>query len=305
MRASAILWIAALGGACGDDAKQPGSTAAPEPAISETRLPTASGDIVLRLLDQGAEPRRLLRYDLKDWKGGKAAMEMEISLAMRMEEDEEPRRMDIPPVRMVMAYSPVVETEDGNLRTEFSMEVAEMDPDSPLAEDRGMDIKGWTVMTPSGHVKDVGFELPEDTEPAVKRTMDGLRQTLQQLATPFPGQPVGKGGRWELIAPMEVMGMRFEGRVAYRLEEFTEHGGRTTVEMSVTGSGTFVMPGNEEMKAKIESMRADGTGTFAFDLRSLIPDSTMETRMSMKLLIGTEGTVEQDLTMKMKFSRAE
>lgn len=99
--------------------------------------------------------------------------------------------------------------------------------------------------------------------------------------------------------------MRFEGRVAYRLEEFTEHGGRTTVEMSVTGSGTFVMPGNEEMKAKIESMRADGTGTFAFDLRSLIPDSTMETRMSMKLLIGTEGTVEQDLTMKMKFSRAE
>lgn len=148
MRASAILWIAALGGACGDDAKQPGSTAAPEPAISETRLPTASGDIVLRLLDQGAEPRRLLRYDLKDWKGGKAAMEMEISLAMRMEEDEEPRRMDIPPVRMVMAYSPVVETEDGNLRTEFSMEVAEMDPDSPLAEDRGMDIKGWTVIRP-------------------------------------------------------------------------------------------------------------------------------------------------------------
>jgi hypothetical protein len=296
MRARDIPWIVVFAVGCGEEAKkQP----APEPAIAETRLPSEAGDIVLRLLDQGVEPRRVLQYDLRDWKGGKAAMEMQMSMAMK----EPETRMDVPPVRMVMTYSPVVETADGNLRAEFAMELAESAPGDPLAG-VNMDMKGWTVMTPSGQVKDIGFELPEDTSPPLKQTMDGLRQTLRQLATPFPALPVGKGARWELIAPMQVMGIQFEARAAYRLEEVTEQGGRTALAMSITASGAFAVPGTE-VTAKIESMQAEGTGTFAFDLKSLIPESTMETRMAIKVSVGEEKTIEQDLTMRMKMSRAE
>ncbi len=293
MRATAILLIAAAG--CGGDTKGQG----PEPAISETKLGTGTGNLVLRLLDQGSEPRRTLRYDLKDWKGGRAVLEMEISVAMQTKEGEAPRSMDVPPMRAAIDYAPVVVTPDGDLRAEFAMR---MPQDSGQ---EGADVKGWTLMTPSGHVKDVGLEMAADAPPVVQQAMDGLRRTLRQMASPFPKEPVGKGARWELLAPIDMMGLRFDARALYRLDEPTEHGGKATLTMTIECSGDFAIPGNPMMKAKVESMRAEGSGTFAFDLRSLIPETEMETRMSMKLSLGRGDPVEQNMTMTMKFAPGE
>ncbi len=285
MRVLVFLSIAAAG--CADDTKGPD----PEPAISETRLGTEAGDIVLRLLDQGSEPRRVLRYDLRGWMGGTATMEIDVSIGMRAKEGEAPRSIDVP-MRAAIDYSPVTETGDGDLRAEFSMWMERTE------------MKGWTVMTQSGHVKEVGFELPQGTQPAVEQAMDGMRRTLRQMATPFPREPIGKGARWEVVAPIDMMGLRFDARAAYRLDEPSEYGGKASVTMTIACSGDLDLPGDEQVKAKVESMRAEGSGTFAFDLRSLIPETALETSMSMKLVVGEEA-VEQDMTMRMKLSRAE
>jgi hypothetical protein len=73
------------------------------------------------------------------------------------------------------------------------------------------------------------FDAPKTVDPAFKDALQGLSDTLQVLAIPFPNKPVGVGGFWMVTSRDTVLGLDV---VTYRLVKVEKVDGKS-VELSL------------------------------------------------------------------------
>jgi hypothetical protein len=260
------------------------------PACGKKEAPKADAKSpwAVTLLEPGAKPRSLLAYDLKGWKGGTAEMEMTVAMGA----------MSPPPTQTVVRYDRAEETADGDLRVAFAVERTTMGG-KEVPKSTGLDMKGFTVFSPAGRIRDVQVELPENAPPMVKQVVQSLRDSMRRAVMPVPDEPVGIGGRWEMFVPVEVMGLQMTSTATYRLEERTGEKGTIHVDMVFQGSGELKAPGTSEAVGKLESMQGKGSGTLKFDLRSPIAALDLDMELNMRLAIGKTEPMSQSMKMKM------
>ncbi len=230
------------------------------------------------LVDSGEGEKSELRYRFSA--GSIHEMVMTMTMTMQML-GPQGRAMQMPGMRVAMVVE-VLEANEDRARIYWSIP---NDPDlvgtegapperfAKLREDlRVMLSFRWeSTVTSLGVMEEMEFEV--DTEdPGLEQFLEAMRQSMRQLTTPFPEEPVGVGARWKTL-------QRLTGPVTlYQLTSFEllqRTGSSVTLGMKMeqlTPKQTMVLPETPpgvtfDISAEVAGI-AQGDGEMTLDLHS-------------------------------------
>ena len=277
---------------------QSGSTAAAQSSTTQ-----------LKLLEAGAEPRKVLR--LHPSPGDKQTLTFTMNMAMETKVgDTATPSMKIPTIKMTLGSTVKEVADNGDITYEIAMgdislsdepgglpEVAEA-MKAVFAGTKGL--AGTGTASSRGFSKGVEFKSPVGSNPQTRQFMDQMKETFAQLAAPLPEEAVGPGAKWEVKMPLKSQGMTIDQMATY--EVVTLEGERLTTKSTIVqhaANQKIQNPVMPTLKMDLTKMVGSGSGERTFDLAHLLPASGTgkvhtETSMSMNM-----GGQKQPMTMKM------
>lgn len=275
----------------------PVATPTPPPPPPAVDLPGPE----IKVLDAGAEPREPLRLKLAPGQTQAMVMTMKMAMGMSIGTQKAPSTT-IPPMQMTMNLNVKEITPEGDIRTDFVLESIEVLPD-PAAMPAVVDamktmlgsmskISGSQVITTRGIGKSATFNMPPDINPQIQQTIDGMQRQINQLAVPFPEEPVGVGARWTVTQHLEQQGMKLDQVATWELVK--REGTTITLANSLIQTAEpqpmaapGLPPGTSIM---LEALESKGKGEVQADLTQLSPlKSQVGLEMHMRMLTSAAG----------------
>lgn len=265
MKIASLIALAVVGIGCGDDEPRP-----PPPAPSPVMV-----------LEQGSEPRRVLRYHVGNGARAEITAELDVTIEAGGQGGDLPT--------MVLSLETIaVEALPGD-RTRMRTTITEVSSrerpgslitaaalDAEAHHLRGIAFVG--VLSPDGALAEVTAELGGRTlPPALAAQVDSLAKTFQQVAMPLPSTAVGAGAHWQYKKLIDQAGMKLTSTTDVTLSALD--GDRLTFVMtsaiagddqSITQAGTTI---------RVTNIGGDGKGTGVVDLARM----TMTGEQSMAL----------------------
>ena len=275
------------------------------PDIGET------AEIVVKLLDSGAQPRKALRYKFQAGRSETMVMETSTSMAMEMGEQKQPETK-MPPTQMTMTIESKEVSPQGDMRYEFKMEKADVlaDPNAnPMmvnAMKQSMNslvgMSGWATVTPRGFTTDAEIKMPDGIDPQMGQAMGNMRQSMKQMSAPLPAEPVGKGARWQVTMPFETIGMKITQIATYELLEV--RGDKVKFDVAIEQSAEpqeINMPGTPPGTImSLESLTTSGKGTVELQMTDLVPTSNVNMTTTYTVSANDQ-KIKTTMTIGMKF----
>ncbi|HEX6739371.1 MAG TPA: hypothetical protein VF310_13925 [Vicinamibacteria bacterium] len=270
---------------------------------------TADGPRV-KLLAPGKAPLRALRYSAKEGQAGAMTMSLIMSMEMSLASQALPAQ-NIPEVRYGLAYKVTKVEPQGDIRYEFELKdpqvvagvgVAPMVLDTmKAAMDKMRGLRGHAVVTSRGLVREADVQEPEGADAQLRQMLDGMRQSMNQLAAPFPEEPVGVGARWETALRITQNSITLDQVTVSDLASLEGDSGKLQITLTQKADPQKVQPKNMPPGAylNLASLDSTGSGETAFDLRQLVPvkaEIKMHSEMKAGLKLGPD---EQPMGMKM------
>jgi len=276
---------------------------------SEAQSATSTATSQVKLLEAGAEPRKVLR--LHPNPGDKQTLRLTLKMSIETKMGEmQSQAMKLPAMTMNMDTTVKGVSDKGDITYDLMM------GDTTLADDPGGNaqlgelmkaalggVKGMTgtgTVSSRGIAKGMEFKVPTDADAQTRRVMDQMKDSFSSIAAPFPEEAVGPGARWEAKIPIKSQGMTIdqtstcelvsiEGERATTKNTFTQRASNQKVESPA-------MPG---LKVDLNKMVGTGTGQSTLDLGKLLPvagttDLHSETDMAMNM-----GGQKQPISTKM------
>jgi len=286
----------------------PAAGGAPEakPAVNSG---TQDSKMQVKLLEPGAEPRKVLRLHPKPGDKQTLALTIKMNMESKIGEMQTPA-MKIPAMKMNLEATVNSVAENGDISYDIAMgdfSVADEPGGTPavaeamkaaLAGIKGM--SGSGMISSRGFSKKADFKTPTDSNPQAHQLMDQMKDLYSQFAVSLPDEAVGSGARWEVRLPIKTQGMTIDQTIAYevvRIEGDSLTAKSTIVQQAANQKvQNPAMPG---VKLDLTKMTGRATNELTFDLAKLLPiagsarDHT-ETAMAMNM-----GGQKQPMTMKM------
>jgi hypothetical protein len=305
------LWIAGCGAAA---KKEPQAPQAPQTAAPAAERPAGEDDLRLELLDPGAEPRAPLRYKFRVGQPEKMIMDMQMDMTMNP-----PGQNKISIVMPTMQFTSTIEpksvTPEGDLDYTFTTDKADLLDDRPLpAEVRNkvaselkliIGLKGEGVVTSRGLTKRAEYDIPPGVSPQVAQMIENMKQSLRQIATPFPLEPVGIGARWKTTSTIKSKVFNFVQIATFSLVSLKGNHATLQVQIEQRAPAQVVkMDGvPADVKTSLDSYQGRGAARPVLDLDHLVSkvESEVEVHARFKAEQGTESaTFGNDLKLKLK-----
>jgi len=319
----AAMLALALAVGCSKQAPAPAGEPPPPPLPTEVDAGSPAAEsapggpemATMGLLDPGRAPRRKLRYV---WRADrKEVLDVDLRTATSTEiAGEKPAEIPLPPVHFVIALEPQRVTDEGTLLYAWHVSSATVgeSPESPSQVADGMRaevaaiarLSGTAQVTSRGLAKDIAIDAASVTDAgATGQMIEQVRQTLRDLAAPFPDEDVGPGARWEKVSQLASKDARITQTDTFSLLEVAGDKGRlddvlaqAAPPQSLAGTG-----GAAGERARLESMLASGDAKTRFDLSRLAPQTTFDGTTTM-VVSGPPGDHARRLTMIMRIKIA-
>jgi hypothetical protein len=301
--------------------KAPAEAAPPTPTTSlppkEVSLsapkaaPLAGPTPEIKVIDAGAEPRAALRIHAVTGQEQPMNMTMTIGMAMNMGAGASPY-IKMPPTEMLMSTKVTSVSSSGDFRYEFELTgvdvKAQADTQPEMVEAmRGamagiVGMRGYSVVSSRGEVREAEFELPPNAPAQIQQQLQGMRQSMQQIAVPFPEEAVGVGARWEVVAAIpDLNGLSLTQSASYELVGIEGETVRLKTSISQVAEPQIMkapgMPPGAQVR--LESMSSSGQGETTLNLGKLVPlAAKMQMGMKMAMDIDASGS-RQKMAMSM------
>jgi len=288
------------------------ATAEAPPVAAAKEVTTTNALPVIKVLDAGQEPREPLRVSVVAGQRETMVMTMTMGMDMNMGALGAVPKMDLPPIEMTMGIHVTSVSDTGDFRYEFSLDNVSvkdrpgLQPGMAEAMREAMTgivgLRGSSVISNRGEVREATFKIPDNMPAQVKQTMESMQQSIQQIAVPFPEEAVGIGAKWEVSSTLaQVGGITLSQVSNYELIE--RDGDLLTMTTSLTQDAprqVMKAPGMPATAtATLESMKSTGGGKTSFNLRNVVPvDGQMAMQMQMQMQIEAGGPA-QKMSMKM------
>ncbi len=257
----------------------PAATGQAPPASQPALRPSAPPQA--KLLQPGAAPRQVLRL------APRIGASHVIDVTMLMTDEQSVNGAMVPPQPspgITMSFETVVtDVSAGEIGYAFECIKADLVAD-PAIPATLMDVirSGITPVVGlrgTGAMSDRAVSLrttvtqPPDMDPALLPHVAAIEQLLGQLTTPFPVEPVGVGGRWELSSTINQDGFAVQQTIVCTLE--ASDGATIEITMALRQQAE-PQPIQQEgmppgMVAKLMSYTSQGTGRTVHRLNALFP----------------------------------
>jgi len=266
------------------------------------------GDSQVKLLEAGAEPRKVLRLHPKPGDQQTVALAIKLAINLKMGEVLD-RKMKVPEMTMTMNVTVKDVSTAGDINYEIVIgegtvaEDAEVMPQisegmkAALANIKGLSATG--TMSNRGLNKALDFKAPENADPQTRQAVEQAKQALVSIATPLPAEPVGIGAKWQVKMPFQSQGVKMDQTVIYELTSSDEESLATKNTITQSAPKQKVQnPAMPALKFDLGKMEGQGTGETTLGLSSLMPQAaTANIHSDMMMEMNAEGQ-KQTLTMK-------
>jgi hypothetical protein len=291
----------------------------PELAIDPADAPPAR----MKLLDSGQPPRRKLRYSWRPRQRETLVMDLRTSASTEEGTSKQPE-IQLPPVHIVLAIDPQQVSPEGDLSFAWRVTSTAVSPDAqtPATLSDGMrtevaaieHLSGTAAVTACGistriaidpeqwHEVDATPPLATDAGAGASVTgqmVEQVRQTLRDVAAPFPEEEVGAGARWEKLSQLASRDARVTQTETFTLAQLAPSTGALDDILAQTAPPQPLLSpgGSPGAQARIESMLASGDGKTQFDLTRLVPQTKFAGTTTM--VVSRHGGPGEDRRMTM------
>jgi hypothetical protein len=248
----------------------------------------------VRVISPGAEPRDKLRYAWRVGQRERLMMELRTAASTESGGTTTPE-IALPPVRIGVAIDPRSVSPDGDLtyawRVVSTQVDAATDAAAPMADGMRAEVDAVEHLAGTAVVNALGLttaltldlaSLPEAGAGGSGQMIEQVRQTLRDLAAPFPEEAVGRGARWEKLSQLSSRDARLTQTDTFTLLELSKTGGRLDDALAQTApSQPLPTPGTPNAQARMDSMLASGDGKTTFDRSRLAPQASFEGTTTM------------------------
>lgn len=277
----------------------------------------AEDPVSVEVLDEGqAAGRRQLRLALVEGSRSKMTMTMKMGMTMRVDGQALPAA-DIPPVEFVQSCDVLDVDETGTSRISISCDDCRIlaGPGVPQAVVQAMEaamegiegLKGEFRMSDRGIILDGQFDLDaaQGMQPQAKQMIDSMQQSLQQMSTHFPVEPLGVGGKWRTVLNPTVNGIAMQLVTTHTVTELSPKG--VTLDITIEQSAepqNVEAPGVPAGAMRLEKVVGAGAGTTRYEFDTPLPtELTTSTKTAMEMAVEQGGkkmrmetTMNADLT---------
>jgi hypothetical protein len=281
---------------------KPGAPADSAPAAKRPAGP-------VKLLSAGSEPRKALRFQVKEGDKETLTITMKMSMGMGMGEMQN-QEMKLPAMKMVLDSTVRAVSSEGDITYEMVMRETSVAEDGgappevlnalkgPLTTMKGM--SGTGTISSQGVVKSSNISLPSGGDPQSRQALEQMKELFSRLSTPFPDEPIGPGAKWELKSPIKAQGMNLDQTSTYEL--VSVEGDRVKTKGSINQKGANqkienpAMPG---LKLDLTKMTGTGTRELTQELGKLLPIAGTVSSVSDMAFAMDLGGQKQTLAMKL------
>lgn len=263
-------------------------SAAKMPAIAADSPATASSTAVtsttskLEVLNAGVEPRRELRFRPAVNSKQTMTMTMGMSMGMTMGEMTMPK-MSLPKVVLKIDLNVTRVDPSGDIHYTFAYSdiqaIADKDtlPESIAAMQKSfkslVGYKGDLVVTNMGKLKSKNMSIPKNVDPMLKKTLEQLSKSMEQVSTPLPTQMLGVGAKWRVTNSVKVSNIQMNQSASYEVVKMDDRG--ITIQTKINQSApsqNFQVPGMDaKAKVRLNSLISTGEGRYVLRFDSLLP----------------------------------
>jgi tRNA threonylcarbamoyladenosine modification (KEOPS) complex Pcc1 subunit len=272
---------AARGDAPSEAAASRGSVEAPRHPV-EIAAPVPRLTPEVTLLSAGDEPRAALRLRPSPGAREVATLRMGMVVAMQIGSTDVPPRR-IPSIEAKLE-AVVLDAEDDRIR--YRIETLAVEAGEPgdvsarvqEAVQRAVEsmrgTKGTIVVSSRGRIERSDLEIPAEDDASLRPTLEGFRQSFNQMFAWLPEGPVGTGARWRAITHFEQNELEIQQTAEYHL--VARDGDRVELEYQLTqravdgDSVRTPLPGGS---LEVEGHAATGSGRVVLDLGRVMPMS--------------------------------
>jgi Family of unknown function (DUF6263) len=285
---------------------------AQQPTGENSGVSASSQSPQVQLLNPGSEPRQPLRLkpklDVKTTTTMAVKMEMGVSTANRTMNVNK-----VPTMVLTIDTKATKIDANGDIHYDFSyanVDIAGDDPNLPTAALDAMrsavkkmvGLKGSFIMDSRGTHKGGSFTLPQEADNNLKKMVQNMSKSLQELTSPLPVEAVGKGAKWRISFPSNVSGMNLNQTATYELIGLQDGVAtlKTSVEQQANPQNLTLpqLPAGSTMALK--SFESQGQGEVIMRLDQLMPvRSVVSINSNSEMTIKVAGNPEE-LTMKTK-----
>jgi len=278
-------------------------------AAAADALLTLGAPSIVRVLDAGAEPRSVLRYDIPAGAKQSTDMRMAMELELRAAGNDLPRQK-IPD--LVMRIDLTAATRDAaGVHVEGVISKVTTEPkgedEKKLARSMSAALAGIQglalsyVATPDGRIRDVKIAAGAKVDPTALSMLDQMKQSFDSMVVPLPTEPVGAGAVWQVVGRMKA------GAEVLQFSRFTlkkKQGAVIELESQVTqlaAARSMSVPGTGT--GKLEEFRSGGKGTIRTDLGKLVPEQASgDVEGHVVSTVPGVGAMTVDTTLNLQFT---
>ena len=277
-------------------------------AVNKT-APTPAATGQAKLLEAGAEPRKVLRLRPKPGDKQTLGMALKVVMDVKMGDTELPK-MKMPAAMLTLDTTVKTVSPEGEITYDLVVSDASVAEDAEVMpqiaeamKSAFASIKGSTgtgTMSDRGLSKGTELSAPGGAAAQVNRAMEQVRDALATLATALPEEAVGPGAKWDVNMPLKSQGMTSDVSASYEL--VSSEGERFTTKSTISQSAANqkidspVAPG---MKLDVTKMTGTGGGEITLDVSKLLPVGGTLKRHSDYQMSVDMGGQKQAVNMKM------
>jgi len=266
------------------------------------------GQPQLKLLEAGAEPRKVFRIQTKAGDTQKATMTVKIGMGMNAP-DMPGTPMKMPTMKMALGVTTKSVEAEGDINYEFRLEEVEVVSEpgvlSQVADAMKESLKGIKglvvagTMTDRGISKKVEAKVPAGTDAQTRESMEQMKQSLANATFLLPEEAIGVGAKWEVKEKLKEQGMTMDQ--VTRQELTAIDGDALTTKMTVTQSAAnqkIANPLMPALKVDMTKMTGAATGSMLFNVGKILPvKMTMDDHSEINMAINAGGK-KQAMAMK-------
>jgi hypothetical protein len=163
-------------------------------------------------------------------------------------------------------------------------------------------------VTNRGFTKSADFVVPADLNPQMKVVMKSMKQSMENISSPLPEEPVGVGAKWRVHQRIEMNGLKISQTSEFELKSVEED--RFNVDVTITqkaGEQEFSPPGLPAAGPKItlKSLESNGSGAFIYDSKSIMPaegELNLVSKMKMSFAAGgQQQAIDNETVVDLRF----
>ncbi len=296
----------------------PAETAAPKQleAKPQSKPAAALTAAQVRLLEAGAEPRRVLRLQIKP--GDKQTLAMTVKTGMDMGMGEAAgQAMQLPTIQMAMDVTITGVSAEGDIA--YAMTIGE----TSLADEAGAlpqvaeamkaslnSIKGLTskgTTSNRGISKETELKVPAGADPQTRQSMEQMKDSMSNMTVGLPEEAIGPGAKWEVSKVVKSQGMTINQTTTFEL--LSIEGDLLKVKSTIAQQAAnqkIQSPAMPGLNLDLTKMTGAGSGEITFDLTRLLPTlatTKSHSEVSMGVNIGGQNqtmTRKTDLELRLE-----